>query len=93
MSLFTKNSSLHNQVVVITGASSGIGKATALHLASSGAQLILLARKPNPLDDTRREVESLGGKATALKLDVTDATRCKEIVSEILPGFFCASTF
>lgn len=60
-------------VVVITGASSGIGKATALAFAREGASLMLAARRKSALDDTVGACEELGAPATAVEVDVTDA--------------------
>lgn len=57
--------------VVITGASAGVGRATAHAFARRGARMGLLARDREALDDTRREVEELGGDALALPTDVS----------------------
>ena len=59
-------------VVVITGASAGVGRATAHAFARQGARIGLLARDPQALLDTRREVERLGGEAIALPTDVSE---------------------
>ena len=61
------------QVVVITGASSGVGRATARAFASLGAGLGLLARGHDALDATAKEIEGAGGRALALPADVADA--------------------
>lgn len=61
------------QVVVITGASAGVGRATARLFAQRGAKIGLLARGAERLEAARREVESLGGRALALPTDVSDA--------------------
>ena len=61
------------QVVVITGASAGVGRATARAFARRGARIGLLARGSEGLDATRREVEWIGGQALALPTDVSDA--------------------
>jgi NAD(P)-dependent dehydrogenase (short-subunit alcohol dehydrogenase family) len=61
------------QVVVVTGASAGVGRAVARQFAQSGADLGLIARGQERLDAARREVEAAGGKALALALDVADA--------------------
>jgi NAD(P)-dependent dehydrogenase (short-subunit alcohol dehydrogenase family) len=58
-------------VIVITGASAGVGRATAHAFARRGARIGLLARDPQALLDTRREVERLGGEAIALPTDVS----------------------
>lgn len=60
-------------VVVITGASSGIGRATALEFADKGARLVLAARSAGALESLVHEVGKRGGKAVAVPTDVTDA--------------------
>lgn len=60
------------QVVVITGASAGIGRATACEFARQGAHIALLARDEQRLEETRKEVEQLGGKAIAIPTDVAE---------------------
>ncbi|HEY0606176.1 MAG TPA: SDR family NAD(P)-dependent oxidoreductase, partial [Herpetosiphonaceae bacterium] len=61
------------EVVVITGASAGVGRATAQAFARRGAHIGLLARGRDGLEGARREVEQLGGKALVLPTDVADA--------------------
>jgi NAD(P)-dependent dehydrogenase (short-subunit alcohol dehydrogenase family) len=58
------------EVVVVTGASAGLGRAIAQEFAKHGAQIGLLARGRERLEETKREVEHLGGKALALPTDV-----------------------
>jgi NAD(P)-dependent dehydrogenase (short-subunit alcohol dehydrogenase family) len=60
------------EVVVITGASSGIGRATAILFGKHGAKVALLARGIERLDATRREVEAAGGQAMVIPTDVAD---------------------
>ena len=60
------------EVVVVTGASAGVGRAVAHAFAKRGAQVGLLARDRRKLDATQREVESLGGRAIAIPTDVAD---------------------
>jgi len=64
---------LDNAVVVITGASSGIGRATALAFAQRGASLVVAARREAALATLVQECERLGARATAVPTDVTDA--------------------
>ncbi|MDM3886932.1 SDR family oxidoreductase [Pseudomonas sp. BCRC 81390] len=62
---------IEQKVIVITGASSGIGEATARLLASQGARVVLGARRTDRLEALAREIRSAGGIADALALDVT----------------------
>ncbi len=74
-----------NQVVVITGASSGIGEATARLLANDGAQIVAVARRKSRLDQLVKDIEGAGGKAIAIEADVTsheDMKRAAETAKE-----------
>jgi NAD(P)-dependent dehydrogenase (short-subunit alcohol dehydrogenase family) len=62
-----------DRVVVVTGASAGIGRATVRELARRGARIALIARGEERLQATAREVDELGGRALVLPLDVADA--------------------
>jgi NAD(P)-dependent dehydrogenase (short-subunit alcohol dehydrogenase family) len=62
----------YEQVVVVTGASGGIGRATAIAFAKRGAKVALLARGEEGLQGAVREVEAAGGKALPLSVDVAD---------------------
>lgn len=62
-----------NRTVVITGASAGVGRATARAFAREGARIALIARGGERLVATKREVEALGGRSLVLPLDVADA--------------------
>ena len=61
---------IRGKVVAIAGASSGIGEATALHLAGRGARLVLGARRSDRLDDLAGRIASAGGEAVTLTTDV-----------------------
>lgn len=63
---------LSDRTVVITGASSGVGKAMALELARQGAKLVLAARRKEALDELVQECNTLGGLALAVRTDVCD---------------------
>ncbi|MFD5141935.1 SDR family oxidoreductase [Streptomyces sp. NPDC058401] len=69
------------KVVVITGASSGIGEATARRLAADGHRLFLGARRTDRLDALSREITEAGGTAAFRRLDVTDATDVRAFVA------------
>lgn len=70
-------------VVVVTGASAGVGRAVVRVLGSRGASVGLLARGPDGLEGARRDVESAGGRALALSVDVADASAVEEAASRI----------
>lgn len=61
-----------NKVVVITGASSGIGEATARILANDGAKIVAVARRKSRLDQLVKDIEAAGGQAVSVEADVTD---------------------
>jgi NADP-dependent 3-hydroxy acid dehydrogenase YdfG len=67
--MMSKN--IQGKVVVITGASSGLGENTARHLSKMGAIVILGARRKDRLDAIVKEIEASGGKATAVRVDAT----------------------
>ena len=74
--------SLKDQRIWLTGASTGIGRAVALELASRGAICGLTARNEESLQKLRQEIEARGGNALVLPGDVTDGDRMKAIASE-----------
>ena len=78
---------LNGEVVIITGASAGIGEATARMLAREGATVVLVARRKERLDALKEECERAGGRALAIAADVTSATDRERIVSETLAAF------
>ncbi len=64
---------MKNEVVVVTGASAGLGRAIARHFGSHGASVGLLARGVEGLEGAKREIEAVGGKGLVLPTDVADA--------------------
>lgn len=62
-----------NKVIVITGATGGVGRATAWEFAKQGAKIALLAREEQQLEATKKEVEELGGQALCIPTDMADA--------------------
>lgn len=75
------------EVVVITGASAGVGRASAQAFAREGARLGLLARGRAGLEAARREVEQLGGEALILPADVADADAVERAAVEVEARF------
>lgn len=67
-----KHQAFYRKVVVITGASGGVGRATAWEFAKQGAKLALIARDMEQLNATKKEVEALGGTAICIPCDVAD---------------------
>ena len=63
---------LDGKIALITGASSGLGWRFAQILSQSGAAVALAARNTGKLEQLKREIEQAGGKAFAVKMDVTD---------------------
>lgn len=78
---------LKNKVVMITGASSGIGKATAIKLAKEGASVVLCARSEDKLKNIKDDIEKDGGKALVVKTDVTKPEDFKRAVSQTLDEY------
>jgi NAD(P)-dependent dehydrogenase (short-subunit alcohol dehydrogenase family) len=75
------------RVVVITGASAGVGRATVRRFAKDGAKIGLLARGLDGLEAAREEVESAGGRALALPLDVADPNKVEAAAETIEKEF------
>lgn len=74
------SSNIEGKVVVITGASSGMGEATARGLAGKGAIVVLGARRADRLEKIVAEITSAGGKATAVATDVTKVEDVRKLV-------------
>ncbi len=70
--------------MVVTGASSGIGKATAFMMADAGAQVVLVARSEEGLLETKAEIEAEGGVAHAYPCDLTDLDACDKLIDDII---------
>jgi NAD(P)-dependent dehydrogenase (short-subunit alcohol dehydrogenase family) len=73
-----------DKVVVVTGASSGIGKAAAIKLAAAGAKVMLIARGEEKLVDTKKQIDAAGGRAWFYACDVSDMAACDALVAKIL---------
>lgn len=76
-----------DKVVIITGASSGLGEATARHLAALGAKVVLSARRQERLDTLAEEIRATGGTALALRTDVTRKADVDALIAGTLAEF------
>ena len=75
---------LSDQISIVTGASSGLGRATALALAMSGADIALIARSAVDLAEVAREIEALGRRTLILPLDLNDETAISSAVTRTI---------
>ena len=73
---------LNATVALVTGASSGIGAATARELARRGAAVVIAARRRDRLEALAQEIEQAGGRALAIETDVTDQEQVKRLIAE-----------
>jgi NADP-dependent 3-hydroxy acid dehydrogenase YdfG len=81
------SANIENKVVVITGASSGIGETTARHLAAKGARLVLGARRMDRLQALVAEIKAAGGEAIAVQTDVTVKAEVDAMIAAGLEAF------
>jgi NAD(P)-dependent dehydrogenase (short-subunit alcohol dehydrogenase family) len=80
----TLSSAVRGKVVLITGASSGIGRATAVKVADAGATVLLVARSPEKLEETKEEIEGAGGVAHIHRCDMSDPDDVERMAEEVL---------
>ncbi|MBL0928332.1 MAG: SDR family NAD(P)-dependent oxidoreductase [Phycisphaerales bacterium] len=78
---------LRGKAVCITGASSGIGRATAIECARAGMPVLAAARRLDKLEAVVGEIRSMGGRAAALAVDVTDAAACDGMIRRCVEEF------
>jgi NAD(P)-dependent dehydrogenase (short-subunit alcohol dehydrogenase family) len=75
---------LQDRIVLVTGASSGIGRATAKLVARHGAKVMLVSRTREKLDALKSEIESAGGHASVYPTDLSDLDACEGMVKQVL---------
>jgi NAD(P)-dependent dehydrogenase (short-subunit alcohol dehydrogenase family) len=75
---------IKGKVVLITGASSGIGKACAVKCGAAGAEVLLVARTPEKLEETKAEIEGEGGTAHIHRCDLSDLDDVERMAKEVL---------
>ena len=80
-------STLSEMVCIVTGASSGIGEATALALGGKGAKVVIAARRADRLDDLAGRIEKAGGQALAVACDVVERGQVKSMVERTMQAW------
>lgn len=78
---------IRGEVAIVTGASSGIGAATALELARRGARVVLAARRAEELAGVAHAIKEAGGEARVVQTDVTDAKQVAQLVRESIDAY------
>jgi len=78
---------LEDRIAMVTGASSGIGRATAVRLAAEGARLALVSRSETALEVAADAVEEAGGAALVVPADVTDPDACRQAVEATIDAY------
>ena len=82
-----KPTPFRNQAAIVTGASSGIGRAIAIQLAGQGANVVLAARRADLLEKAALACRAAGVEALAVPTDITDEGQCKELVEKTIGTF------
>jgi NAD(P)-dependent dehydrogenase (short-subunit alcohol dehydrogenase family) len=75
---------LEGRIVLVTGASSGIGRAVALECARHGAKVMLVSRTKDKLDELKGEIEKVGGRAYVYPTDLADMDACGRMLDRVL---------
>jgi len=78
---------LSGKIALVTGGSKGIGGAIALELAREGADVVICAREPGPLDETARRIAALGRQALAIPADLASAAGVQAVVNGAVATF------
>ncbi len=82
-----KKNKFKDKIVIITGASSGIGRACAYEFAENGAKIVLAARRKKELDKVKKEIISKGGDALTVVTDVKKIEDCKNLIDQTIKHY------
>lgn len=74
---------MHDKIIIVTGASEGIGWATARRLAQDGAAMVLAARGEEPLHQAVARIRDAGGRAEARVMDITDSEAVRAVIADV----------
>jgi NAD(P)-dependent dehydrogenase (short-subunit alcohol dehydrogenase family) len=78
---------LKGRVAIVTGASTGIGRVTALVLADAGAKVLVVARRKELLEELKKEIKSKGGEAECFATDLSDRENCEKTIDACIKAF------
>src|ERR1700749_685050 len=78
---------IRDKVVIVTGASSGLGESSALHLAARGAKVVLAARRTDRLDKLVAQIRADGGQAIAVATDVSHRQDLEKLAAAAIEAF------
>ena len=82
-----KPDAFRDQVVIVTGASSGIGKSLATRLADQGAKVAIAAPRAERLENVAAECRSRGGEVLVIPTDVGEEAQCKNLIEKTVATF------
>ncbi len=82
-----EKTSLSNQVAIISGGGTGIGREIALALAAEGAIPVICGRRSEPLEQTLAEVQSMGASGLVIQADVSDEAEVEKIIQTVIKNF------
>ena len=78
---------LKNKVAIVTGSSSGIGKAIAIRFGQEGAMVIVAARRSDKCEETAAQIQAAGGTAVSISTDITDESQVERLIADTVQRF------